>query len=203
MRSRISVIIILISIVLLVVATVNGIKIGDFQILSVSELVEKNDNLQNKIGESDELISKTYPENQKTLEDTFKQYKVQKQKYEDLSGVSGDKVDEIYETKQYDISYLWRVLGKYAENRGLILDISVKKNETGENLYDFNFTVTGPYTSISQFLVDIENDSDLYFRIYNFRMDGKETTDEKGQRYITTIATFVVKGVNIDPDTIR
>ena len=98
-----------------------------------------------------------------------------------------------YETKQYDISYLWRVLGKYAEKRKLTLGIEVTKQKNTQSSYTLNFNVSGQYTNIIRFITDIENDSDLYFRIYNFSMSGNGTN-------IT--ANFAVKNINIDSSTI-
>ena len=72
--------------------------------------------------------------------------------------------------------------------------MDVQKNNSGrENYYDLNFNVSGQYVNISQFITDIENNSDLYFRIYNFKMSGSGEV---------VSSTFTVKNVNIDPSTI-
>lgn len=191
MRNRITLIISLVSIILLAIVTIYGIEIGSFKILSISQIIEKNDNVNEKISEASKLTSVDYPERIETLNKTFDSYTVQKQKYQDLAGVSEEQNEEIYETKQYDISYLWRVFGKYATNRGLTLGIDVQKSTN--NLYNFSFSLSGTYVDIIQFITDIENDSDLYFRIYNFKMSGSGAT-------IT--ATFRVEDINIDPSTI-
>ena len=99
-----------------------------------------------------------------------------------------------YETKQYDISYLWKVLGNYAKSRNLTLGMDVKISDSKNNLYNLNFSVSGRYIDIIQFIKDIENDSDLYFRIYNFRMSGSSTI---------VSSSFAVQNVNIDPSTIK
>lgn len=193
MRSRISTIIILISIVLLTFVTIKGLKIGEFEILSISQMIEKNEHLNEKIEEASKLTTINYPDNTETLEETFQRYKIQKQKYEQLAGTTDKDNEEIYETKQYDIGYLWKVLGKYAEKRALTLSIDVQKNSGANSTYTFNFNVSGKYVNISQFITDLENDSDLYFRIYNFKMSGSGET---------VTSTFTVKNINIDPSTI-
>lgn len=193
MRNRITIITILLSLILLVYAFLQGIKIGDFQVLSIFQLIEKNDALNAKIEEASELTTNDYNENVKTLEETFEEYKIQKQKYEDLVGVTSGITDEIFETKQYDIGYLWKVLGKYAEKRSVSLEINIQKSTTLTSSYDINFTVSGKYVNISQFITDIENDSDLYFRIYNFTMSGSSEI---------VLSTFTVRNVNIDSSTI-
>ena len=194
MRNRITSIIILISIVLLAVGMFRGIKIGNLEILSISQIKEKNDGLHEKIDKASELTSVSYPNNIETLEKSFNDYTIEKEKYEELTGVSNKVIEETYETKQYDISYLWRVLGKYAENRGLTLGIDVQKAGKGSNTYNFNFTVSGTYTDTIQFISDIESDSDLYFRIYGFKMSGSGDV---------LTSNFSVRNINIDPSTIK
>ena len=96
----------------------------------------------------------------------------------------------IYETKQYDIGYLWRIFGKYATTRNLKIGMDVQKNSSAkETLYDLNFSVSGGYVNISQFISDIENNSELNFRIYNFKMNGS------GEE---VSASFTIKNVNIE-----
>lgn len=190
MNNRIFLIIILISTILLILVMFHGIKIGKFEILSIAELKEKNDILDKRINAASELTSVDYPKNVETLEKSFEGYTIQKEKYEELTGGNTEDIEKMYETKQYDISYLWRVLGKYAENRNLTLGIDV---QTSNGMYDFKFNVSGKYTNIIQFITDIENDSDLYFRIYNFKMTGSSTVT----------ATFTVKNININADTIK
>ena len=194
MRNRITSIIILLSLILLAVATIRGINIGSLEILSISQTKEKNNELHKKIDKAGELTSIDYPNNIEALEKSFNAYTIEKEKYQELTEVSDKAIEETIETKQYDISYLWRVLGKYAKNRKLTLGIDVQSSNKGNNTYNFNFTVSGEYTNIIQFITDIENDSDLYFRIYNFKMSGSGNE-------ITS--TFTVRNINIDPVTIK
>ena len=101
--------------------------------------------------------------------------------------------EEIYETKQYDIGYLWKIFGKYATSRNLRITMDVQKKSNKESLYDLNFNVSGEYVNISQFITDIENNSDLGFRIYDFKMSGSGDIIS---------STFTVRNVNIDPSTL-
>lgn len=207
MRSRISSIIILGCIVLLLFATIEGIAIWGIEVISISQLLEKDQRLNEKIQETTELTSIEYADNIKKLEEKFEEFQIQKQNYEELVGITNENNKEIYETKQYDIEYLWRLLGKYAEQRGISLKLDIKKDNKTENSYNFNFTIEGNYINISQFMTDIENNSDLYFRIYNFKMTGKEIEEEneitgENEKIIITVATFTVKNVNIDPSTV-
>ena len=194
MRNKIITIIILISIVLLAIAMFRGINLENFKVLSIAQIKEKNNELTEKIDKANDLASKEYNNNVETLTKTFEQYITTKEKYEQLAGISGkDKID-IYETKQYDISYLWKILGNYAEKRYLTLGIDVQKSNTGNNIYSFNFSVAGEYRNIIRFIEDLENDSDLYFRIYDFKISGSGTKLN---------ASFRVENINIDPTTIK
>lgn len=188
---KVTLIITLVSILLLIFIAVYGIGIGSFQILSISQIIEKNNLLNSKISEASILTSDTYPQSIQKLEESFDNYSIQKQKYTELVGFVDDENNELYETKQYDIVYIWKIFGNYAATRNLTINMDVKKS-TG-NLYDLNFAVSGTYVNISEFIADLENNSDLYFRIYNFKMTGSSET---------VSAVFTVKDVNIDPTTI-
>ena len=192
MKNKVISIIFLVFAIILVVSLFFGIKIGDFKILSISELQQKNEDLDAKIETASRLTSIDYPENIEILEDTYEQYKIKKQEYEEISGFTQDDKKHIYETKQYDIAYLWKIVGKYATSRNLTINMDVKKTSE-ESIYDLYFTISGEYVNISEFITDIENNSDLYFRIYNFKMSGSSEVIS---------SSFTVKDVNIDPSTI-
>lgn len=192
MKNKVLTIIFLLLIILLIITIFNGFKIGNFQILSISELKLKNEELNETIEKASELTSVEYPKTITTLEQTYEMYNIQKQKYEEIAGFTEGNEKQIYETKQYDIAYLWRLVGKYATSYNIAIGMDVKK-ASGQNLYDLYFNVSGQYVNISEFIKNIENNSDLYFRIYNFKMSGSSET---------VSASFVVKDVNIDPSTI-
>ena len=138
------------------------------------------------------MTSVNYPKAIDNLEKGYEKYEIQKQKYEELSDFTEKEDKEFYETKQYDIGYLWKIFGNYATARNLIIEMDLTKS-TVENLYDLHFIVSGSYVNISQFIYDIENNSELFFRIYDFKMEGKTELVK---------ASFKVKDVNIDPSTI-
>lgn len=140
------------------------------------------------------MVTIDYPSNIDILSKTFDEYTITKEKYEQLSGISTKDKIQTYETKQYDISYLWKILGNYAEKRNLTLGIDVQKSNSGNNLYSFNFSISGEYVKIIEFIKDLENDSDLYFRIYDFKVNGSGTILN---------ANFRVENINIDPTTIK
>lgn len=193
MKNKVILLITLLAILVLIVAAYKGIeKIG---VLSISQLQDKNNKLEQKINEASELTSTSYPKNIDILEETYNKYIIKRQKYEELAEFADENNKNMYETKQYDIGYIWRTFGKKATARNLTLSMNVEKNSNRmTNLYNLSFTVYGQYVNISQFIADLENNSDLYFRIYNFKMSGS------GENIS---ATFTVKNVNIDPSTLN
>ena len=194
MRDRIFLIVLIVLIIILTIAMINGIKIGNFQIPSIKQLTNKNQELNEKIEKASTLTSIDYPNNVEKLEDTYEKFTLKKQKYEEMSDFTDEDGNNIYEIKQYDIVYLWELFGKYAKINNLKIEMGVKSNGSKEDFYDLYFTTTGKYTDISQFINNIENNSDLYFRIYNFKISGSGET-------ITS--TFTVKNVKLDSSTLK
>lgn len=188
MRSKIIIITLVISVILVIGLTVFGIKIGNFEIPSISNIIAKNKQINSDIEKLSQLTSVDYTQKITEFEKTVDGLKVQKEKYEQLSGFSDEEENSTYETEKYDISYLWTTIGNYANKNQVKLAMDVKKSSTS-NLYDLYFTVKGEYVNISSFITKIENDSKLLFRIYNFKI-----TKEN--------ATFTVKDINIDNTTL-
>lgn len=191
MRNQITILILFIFLALIIFTSVHGIEIGSFKILSVQQLLQKNEDLNGKIATASDLTTIDYEQSKATLEQTYEKQQIEKQKYEELIGLTEEDSKQIYETKQYDVGYLWKVIGKYATTRNLKIGMNVQKT-TGQNLYDLNFSISGQYPNTIQFITDIENNSDLNFRIYNFKMTGSGDA---------VSSTFSVKGISIDPDT--
>ena len=187
MKEKIILIVLLVSIILIILLANVGFKLGNFEILSVSGLKKKNTEVNDQINTVSQITSTEYPAAVKQLEDTTDSLKVQKEKYEQLAGFSEGE-DEAYVTEKYDIAYLWTEIGKMASKQkiGLVMDVA---KSSGTNYYDLNFSVTGEYVHISQFISALENDSDFAFRIYNFKMQSGS-------------ASFTVKDVNIDDSTL-
>ncbi len=195
MKNKITIIILILSIVLLLIFTILGFGIGKFEILSVSKTVEKNKNVNTQIDKQSNLTSTTYPEAVGKLETTIENLKLEKEKYEQVSGFESGE-SQWYETEQYDISYLWKQLGRLATKQKINLAIDVKKAASGGvDLYDLHFTIQGEYTQVSSYIKKIEDDSTLMFRIYNFEL-------VPGASEIQLKCTFTVKDVRIDPKTL-
>ncbi len=195
MKNKITIIILIVSIVLLLIFSTLGFNLGKIGIPSISKIIERNKNVNTEIDKQSNLTLTTYPKTVETLETTIQNLKLEKEKYEQISGLEGDE-SQWYETEQYDISYLWKQLGRLATKQKINLAIDVKKAASGGvDLYDLHFTIQGEYTQVSSYIKKIEDDSTLMFRIYNFEL-------VPGASEIQLKCTFTVKDVRIDPKTL-
>ena len=177
MKEKIISIIAYLSLLLIIVSMFAGVSLWKVKISSIRQIKDKNEEVIRKIEETEKVVSEDYPKAKTKLEDTYKEYTTQKQKYIELAGISNDSE-----------------IGSYATNRNLAIGINVQKNTS--SLYDLNFTVKGEYTDISDFIVDIEEDSEFNFRIYNFKMVASDNNKN------IIIANFSTKNINIDSSTI-
>ena len=91
-------------------------------------------------------------------------------------------------TKTYTIEYLWSQVGNHATKEGVVTKMELTSSNLSETGYkNLNFTVTGNYLAITNFISDLENDTSLDFTIDNFDMtNGK--------------CTFVVKDIKIQKE---
>lgn len=135
----------------------------------LNNIKEANTKLQNDFNEANELSNRTYPLEVEGLEEAIKELKISKQEYENkkLYGTEENSIGAL-EVKTYKIHYLWTILGNYRKDRGVqSLNLDLKSTESAD-VYDLEFTLIGTYTSITDFLYDIENDEELNFEVKNF-----------------------------------
>ena len=191
MKNKVVLIVLTVAIVLLLFFTIFGFKIGKIEVLSISKIVNKNKEINSQIDSASQLTSVTYPQTVSTLETTINNLKTQKEKYEEIADL-GDGNEGLLETEKYDITYLWTTLGKLAPKYNIKMSIDVKKT-SGTELYDLSFNIQGEYVKISSFIKKIEDDSNLKFRIDNFKLSGS------GEELT---ATFTVKNIRIDEKTL-
>ena len=172
----------------LVLAMLKGFSIGSLQVLGFSKLQEKSASLDDKIDEVNQEIE-NYKSSLNTLQKDAKELTSAKKNYLDLVSVSSaSEIQEALQTKTYTIEYLWSRVGNYATKEGVTVTMSVGASTLGaDNYKNLNFTVSGQYLAISQFIRDLENDSNLDFTIDSFEMTASS-------------ASFVVKDVRIQQE---
>lgn len=193
MKKILITILIILLVVLCILLTTKGIEIGNFEILSYYEIVEKNEGLDTKISEATRLTSVTFPEKVSSLKKASKELTTTREKYEDKVAYSSEEdVKRAREVKNYEVDFLLVRLGNYVNKHGIEMDLnSVSKPATNE--YNLNFTLRGKYALIAEFIRDIENDSNLNFIIENFKLT-------PGNNNEILKAEFVVTDVKVNAD---
>lgn len=190
MKKLLIILLIVLLIVLNCVAILKGISIFGLEIYGIGQIKETNQNLDAKIGEAITLASTDYPKLLKDMETHLKKLEEEKKNYEDMVTIStGEQVQLANQYQKYEVEYLWTVIGNHATKEGVVIKMDIAA-ASGENNYNLNFTVTGSYIGITEFISDIENDSALGFKIENFSMKpGASTQDLQ--------ATFTCKDITI------
>lgn len=178
---------------LIIICMVKGITIGKFQILSIPEIKTASLKLDSEIENLNNLKNVTYKKKLVDLESSIKNLTTAKQKYLDLASISTDiEIQQANQEQTYAMEFLWDKVGTYATREGITLTWNVVS--TGiNNKYNLNFTVTGSYIGIINYIYSLENDSELAFRIENFKITsaGNDVT-----------ATFAVSNIGIKEETI-
>lgn len=163
----------------------NGIKVGSLQILGFQGLANESQSLTEKISEAN-TKEKAYQTSLSKIETDSKALATAKKEYLDLVSVSSaSDIQQALQTKTYTIEYLWSRVGNHATSEGVVVTMKVASSTLGGDEYrNLNFTVTGKYLAITNFIYALENDSNLDFTIDNFDMK-------------SNVASFVVKDIKI------
>ncbi len=174
------------------IVAINGVEIGNLEILGISGIQDRSAELDEKIQEAGKLAQKDFQEAVKDVQDNSKKLEETKQEYEEMTAISSESdVESAAQLETYEIETLWVKLGNHATNEGATMKMDVTKGtNTTQSTYNLNFTVNGSYISITDFISDIENDETLGFKIEEFKMvpSGSDSNLQ---------ATFVCKDIPI------
>ena len=197
MKKILIIILIILLIVLAYVTIFRGISIGNFSILSVEQIQNENDNLTAEIAETQTLMYSTYTTQTEGLEKSVSGLMQAKEEYLDLANVSTEgELSKASKEEIYKIEYLWTRIGSHATDEGVVLRLDVQTGGTGEaDVKNLAFTVNGNYIAIINFVTSIEDDSELGFRIENFKI--LPGTDANSRE-----ATFMVRNVRIEQENL-
>lgn len=185
-------------ILVLIITCVLCFLLMSFGLAFIPSYKEVNTSLAEKRQVLAELGTKNSTEffaKQTALNSAVQEYKNKKSQYDTL--VLEGKITEetVTSMEMYDVDFLWATIGNYATQKGVTLQFDISKSATKasispEYVYcDLNFTITGDYIAITDFVYSIENDDKLNFEIRNFVM-------EKGGENLQ--ATFTVKDIPIN-----
>ena len=169
-----------------------GFNLGKLEIKSILAIKEENTKLEQKITNASKLRNTDYTQSLTSLESAYKRLMDEKDNYEQILALGVDENGEtLNKIVEYETEKLWVTLGNYAKKEGVDWKMDVTSNNSISKTYDLNFTVTGGYIQIIDFLYDMERDTTLVFKIENFKMVPGSTTDE-------LVATFICKDIKIN-----
>lgn len=192
MKKILIILLIILLITLSYFAIFRGIAFGKFEILSVEKIQEENDKLTKEIEATEKLMHSDYTQKTEALKESVVHLMEAKDEYQELASISTDKqLKEATKQEIYKIEYIWTRIGSHATSEGIELKLDITAGETGEeDNKNLLFTVTGNYIAVINFVLAIEDDSQLGFRIENFKI--LPGSGEDGRQ-----ATFTVRNVRI------
>lgn len=182
---------------------------------TVSELKQASEELEKNYIFLQKAVSQDMPSKKKILSSTIEQYETTKTEYEQVTAQYAilNSIESLEQGKDiYDVDFLWTIVGNYATEEGVNLKFDVTRNTTSPQAYnndsedyvvcDLNFTVTGPYINLTDFIYDIEDDDRLNFEINNFSMEENlEATEE--ERVIEPLKSkFIVYAIKLNKNTL-
>lgn len=172
MRKILLSIIIVLLLVITYFSLFKGIEIGNFKISSIKQIDENSKLLDEKILEANNKIDIDYPKKREDLKQANDKMKEAEEKYAAETNASSDKeLEAALQIESFDIEKLWTKLGNYAKAEEVNLKLELKSSSSGStDTKDLSFTVNGSYVGITNFIYDIEDDDQLKFRIYNYKM---------------------------------
>ena len=191
MKKLLILIVIALLTVLTLLTMLRGIQIGSLQILGIQGMKEKNEELDEQITQATKLASTDYQKAYSQLESSNKELQKQKQTYEDMTAVSTDsQVEQASQLTKYELEKLDIQLEGHAKSEGVDLTMAITSSNTVSDAYNLNFTISGKYIGVTDFIADIEDDPVLGFKIENFSMvsDGADSVQ----------ATFICRDIMIN-----
>lgn len=187
MRKLLISILLILLIAMTILCIKNGINIGSLHVLGVSQIQEANEGLTKKISEA-KSTNDNYANKLTEIKKVITDLGNARQKYLETINISTEsEIREATQTKNYTIEYLWSQVGNHATQEGVKIKMDVVSG-VDANTKNLNFTVSGNYLAITNFITSIENDSSLQFTIDEFSMKQNE-------------CTFVVRDVFIKSET--
>lgn len=200
MRKCLLILVLIITGVLCFSLMIGGLKVGEMKLVkSYNDVATISQEKKQIVSDLKQKNSAEFVAKRAALNTAVQEYKTKKTQYDKLVSEGQIKETTVNSMDLYDIDFLWTTIGIYASEKGVTLQFDVSKSSSATAvspeyvMCDLNFTVTGEYIAITDFIYSIENDDKLNFEISNFTM-------EKGGENLQ--ATFVVKKVPVNSKTI-
>lgn len=192
MRKLLISILLILLIILTALCIKDGINIGPLQVSGVSQLKQASDGLTKEINNA-KTANENYENKLSKLKTDITELTKAKEKcLSRINASTESQLQDATQTKNYTIEYLWSRVGNHATKNGVNIKMDVTSGAIADSNYrNLNFTVTGNYLAMTNFITDLENDSTLEFTIDNFSMSQNQCTftvkDVKIQQEKTTV----------------
>jgi len=164
---------ILIALLLLITiySVVKGLSIGKIKILGFQDIRIESEKLDKEIRDITTLKEQTYKKTLSDIESNAKTLLKEKEEYATLVSTStSSEIEKATHKQKYEQDFLWAKIGNHATAQGVELKFDIAIGAINPENYDLHFTVTGYYTNITEFVLALENDNLLGFRIENFKL---------------------------------
>lgn len=150
---------------------IRGFEYGDYEVKPVNEVFSYGENIDTaKVSLAEALEG--YEKEKVKLEEEKTNFDSIKAKYDGISNETIEKIIEAYKKYNYDLEWLWIVLGNYAKTNNLEITIAEPENIKNESnvLGNLTLTVRGRYLDVVDFVFDVETDKELLFKLDNMNM---------------------------------
>lgn len=204
MRKILISILIVLLVILAYFTIFQGITLGNLKILSAGGIIDLNDALNLQIENLNRKIKVDLNAKEAELMVALNGQEGNndtgllqaKEKYYDLVNVSTDSQITASRTQEsYTTEYLYLRIGRHVREEGVNINLNIVTTGSGEEaISTLEFTVTGPYYAIINFVSALEDDSELSFRIDNFNLLPSDTELE---------ATFDVSGIRVQQEDVE
>ena len=156
-----------------------GLSIGSFKVLSVNGIIELNNDLTAQIENINKKIKIDLQTKEAELAQAFDGSNAgtettgllqAKETYYNLVNVSTDnQITKASTEETYTTEYLYLRIGRHAREEGVNMNLTfVSAGTSDSSMSNLEFSITGQYTAIINFVSALEDDSELAFRIDNF-----------------------------------
>ena len=169
--------------IILLLVTFITIKFGlGGMVHSYSDLKEQNDDVNVKLDKLTALKATDFATSERELKRTVTKHIDVKKQYDQVSSTKTDEQKErAFTGGDYDLSYIWVVLGNYAtENQcDLNIEVSQTSQESQDSNYvicDLKFTVVSSYDGAIEFINKVTSDNEVGFIPENLKMHSEYRT---------------------------
>jgi len=171
MRKLLISILIALLLLITVYSVLKGLSIGNIKILGFNDIKSESEAIDAEIATITKMKEQEYKKTISDIESNAKSLLKEKEEYADLVSTSTDsEIQKATHEQKYEQDFLWAKIGNHATAGGVKLKFDIKVGATNKENYDLYFQVTGNYTNITEFVMSLENDNLLGFKIENFKL---------------------------------